>query len=239
MCEAFARNFGVFSDAAVVTARPQEEGGLLLGWTMAAAPRDSNVQMLEFSLSVFAKEIRTHLGPHWTPAAVLFSHARPPGSLKVYRSVFGRDPRFSQPWTGLLLDRQTVQTPLRGRESSARALAHRFVQLEERASEMPIAQQVQAVIRGLMPYAPCSLKDVSQAMGIGPRTLQIRLKRHGDSFVDIRDSVRADLASKYLQHSDLTAVRVAEILGYGDPTSLSRSFRRWHGRSIRQIRKSG
>jgi AraC-like DNA-binding protein len=51
--------------------------------------------------------------------------------------------------------------------------------------------------------------------------------------------VRADLASKYLRHSDLSAVRVAEILGYSDPTSLSRSFRRWHGRSIRQARKSG
>ena len=239
MCEAFARNFDVFSDAAVVTARAQDEGGLLLSWSMAAAPRDSNVQTLEFSLSLFAREIRRHLGTQWAPAAVLFGHARPPGSLKVYRTTFGCDPRFNQAWTGLLLDRQTVETPLRGRESSARALAHRFVQLEERASAMPIAQQVKAVIRGLMPYASCSLKDVSQAMGIGPRTLQIRLKRDGDSFVDIRDSVRADLASTYLNHSDLTAVRVAEILGYGDPTSLSRSFRRWHGKSIRQIRKPG
>ncbi len=237
MCEAFAHNFDVFSDVAVVTARPQRGGGLLLSWSMATTSIDSHVQMLEFALSVFAREIRSHLGVHWIPADVLFSHARSGGSLKLYRTMFGRNPRFNQAWTGLLLDRAPVDTPLRGRESSARALAHRVVELEERMVEMAIARQVEAVIRGLMPYAPCSLKDVSQAMGIGPRTLQIRLKRQGGSFVEIRDAVRSDLASKYLRHSDLTAIRVAEILGYGDPTSLSRSFRKWHGKSIRQVRK--
>jgi AraC-like DNA-binding protein len=237
MCEAFADNFDVFSDVAVVTARPQRGGGLLLSWSMTAPSIDSNVQMLEFALSVFAREIRSHLGAEWTPADVLLGHARPPGSLKLYRTVFGRDPRFNQAWTGLLLDRRTVEQPLRGRESAARALASRVVDLEERLSGKAIGRQVEAVIRGLMPYAPCSLRDVSQAMGIGPRSLQIRLKRHGHSFVEIRDAVRADLASKYLRHSDLTAVRIAEILGYGDPTSLSRSFRRWQGKSIRQVRK--
>jgi AraC-like DNA-binding protein len=239
MCEAFAQNFDVFSDVAVVTARPQRGGGLLLSWSMTATSIDSHVQMLEFALSVFAKEIRSHLGARWTPADVLFAHARAGASLKVYRTMFGRDPHFNQAWTGLLLDRRTVEQPLHGREPAARALANRVVDLEERGSGKAIGRQVEAVIRGLMPYAPCSLRDVSQAMGIGPRTLQIRLKRGGESFVDIRDAVRADLASKYLRHSDLTAVRVAEILGYADPTSLSRSFRRWHGRSIRQTRKSG
>lgn len=235
MCEAFAGNFDVYTDVAVVTARPQEGGGLLLSW-MSANAVESNVQMMEFAVSVVTREIRSHLGAQWTPADVLFSHARPPGSLKLYRTMFGRDPRFNQAWSGLLLDRRTVEQPLRGRESGARALATRVVELEERKSDMAIGRQVEAVIRGLMPYAPCSLRDVSQAMGIGPRSLQIRLKRSGQSFVEIRDAVRADLASKYLLHSDLTAMRIAEILGYGDPTSLSRSFRRWHGKPIRRVR---
>lgn len=236
MCEAFAHNFDVFSDVAVVTARPQEDGGLLLSWSMATPSVNSNVQMLEFALSVFAREVRTHLGSGWVPADVLFGHDRPPGSLKPYRATFGREPRFNQPWTGLLLDRRTVEQPLLGRESAARALASRVVELEERGAERSIAHQVEAVIRGLMPYGPCSLREVGQAMGIGPRTLQMRLKRRGASFVKLRDAVRADLASTYLRQSDLTAVRIAEILGYGDPTSLSRSHRRWHGTSIRQVR---
>ena len=76
MCEAFAHNFDVFSDVAVVTARPQEDGGLLLSWSMATPSVNSNVQMLEFALSVLAREVRTHLGSGWVTADVLFGHDR-------------------------------------------------------------------------------------------------------------------------------------------------------------------
>lgn len=237
MCEAFANNFDVFSDSASVTARTQRDGSLLLNWSVTVPDIDSAVQMLEFAVSVVAKEIRTRMGSSWTPSQVLFGHARPTGTLRVYRAVFGCDPLFNQPFDGLLIDSRTVATPLRGRATSARALARRVVELEDSIPDTAIAHRLEAVIRGLMPYAPCSLKDVSEAMGMGPRSLQIRLKRQGQSFVQIRDTVRSDLASKYLRHSNLTAQRVAEILGYGDSTSLSRSFRRWRGKSIRETRK--
>ena len=235
MCEAFASNFDVFSDSAVITAQRQE-GGLLLSWQLTAAGGESGVQILEFSLAVFANEIRMHTGRDWMPEAAMFSHPRPAGSLKLHRSLFGPGLCFNQAHNALLLDRRTVDTPLRGRDTTARALASRVVDLEARAPEKSIERRVEAVIRGLIPYAPWSLRDVSQALGIAPRSLQIRLKQRDSSFVDIRDAVRADLAAKYLRDSDLTAMRIAEILGYGDPTSLSRSFRRWHGKSIREVR---
>lgn len=238
MCEAFAHNFDLFSDTAVVTAK-RREGGLLLSWSLTTTQLDSEVQMLEFALALFAGEIRMHMSADWMPEAVLFGHARPPGSLKRYRAAFGSDIRFNQDHNALLLDRRTVETPLHGRDTTARALASRVVELEARVPEKAIGRRVEAVIRGLMPYAPCSLREVSQALGMSPRTLQVRLKQQGDAFVEIRDAVRADLAVKYLRHSDLAATRIAEILGYRDPTSLSRSFRRWHGKSMREVRKPG
>lgn len=238
MCEAFANNFDVFSDSASVTARPQTDGGLLLSWSVGLPDIDSAVQVFEFAVSVVAKEIRTRMGAAWTPSQVLFSHARPAGTLRVYRAVFGCDPLFNQAFDGLLIDGKTAEMPLRGRETSARALARRVVELEDSIPDTAVVHRLEAVIRGLIPYAPCSLKDVSEAMGMGPRSLQIRLKQQGSSFVKVRDAVRADLASKYLRHSDLTAHQIAEILGYGDSTSLSRSFRRWRGTSMREVRKN-
>ena len=45
------------------------------------------------------------------------------------------------------------------------------------------------------------------------RTLQLRLKKaRASPFVEIRDAVRSDLASKYLQHSNLSVVQIAEML---------------------------
>lgn len=110
--------------------------------------------------------------------------------------------------------------------------------LEEQPAEQSIACCVEAIIRALMPYAPCGVNDVGHALQMAPRTLHLRLKNADAlSFVAIRDAVRSDLASKYLRHSKLSVVQIAEILGYSDSTSLSRSFRKWNGRSLREVRR--
>ena len=73
-------------------------------------------------------------------------------------------------------------------------------------------------------------------MGVSVRSLQERLQAAGHSFRSIKDAVRRDLAGKYLKHSRMSATQVAGLLGYADLTSFSRSFRRWHGRSVRMTR---
>lgn len=235
MCEELADNFDLYSDAALVSLERLPDG-LLLSWTTTVGQHESEVQMAEFSLSVIASEIRTHLDRHWTPQAVLFRHARPAGPLPLHRAAFGSDIRFNQERNALLLGFETLAAPLKARGPAARALATRVVRLEEERSDTRLARNVEAVVRSLMPYAPCTVGEVSRALDVAPRTLQVRLQQQGTSFVRIRDAVRADLAAKYLRYSDLSAAQIAEILGYADPTSFSRSFRRWNGQSLRALR---
>lgn len=235
MCTELAENFDLYSDAAMVRLERTPEG-ILLDWSVTAGRIESDVQMAEFSLCVFANEIRSHLHPDWMPKAVLFRHAPRPGKRTPYRMAFGAHVRFNQERNALLLDERTWAAPLKARGSAARALASRVVRLEEERPGKRVAHSVEAVVRSLMPYAPCTIGEVSRALDLPARTLQFRLKQQGTSFTQVRDRVRADLASKYLRHSDLSAARIAEILGYADVTSLSRSFRRWHGISLRQQR---
>jgi AraC-like DNA-binding protein len=81
------------------------------------------------------------------------------------------------------------------------------------------------------------VQEVSRAMGWPVRTLQHRLQAGARSFKDIKDAVRADLALKYLRHSGLDLAEIAEILGYSELSAFSRSFRRWHGRTARSVRR--
>lgn len=236
MCAELADNFDLYTDAALVGVEPVNRGGALLTWSTTVGQHDSEVQMAEFALCVFAKEIRGHLHPGWMPSAVLFRHAQPPGGLALHRAAFGADIRFNQDRNALLLDRAALEAPLKGRGSAARALANRVVRLDEKQSDKQLAHNVEAVVRSLMPYAPCTIEEVSQALDLAPRTLQLRLQRQGTNFTRVRDAVRADLASKYLRYSELSATAIAEILGYTDPTSFSRSFRRWNGKSVREVR---
>lgn len=236
MCTELAENFDLYSDAAMVRLGRTAEG-ISLEWSVTAGRIESEVQMAEFSLCVFANEIRSHLHPDWMPRAVLFRHARPAGRHPLYRTAFGANVRFNQDRNCLLLDERTWTAPLKARGSAARALASRVIRLEEeRPSGKRVAHGVEAVVRSLMPYAPCTIGEVSRALDLPSRTLQFRLQQEGTSFTQVRDRVRADLASKYLRYSALSASRIAEILGYADVTSLSRSFRRWNGTSLRQQR---
>jgi AraC-like DNA-binding protein len=237
LCDELADNFDLYTDVAMVSVERLPHGGALLTWTTAAAQHDSDVQMAEFALSVIGRELRSHLSPQWRPAAAMFRHAKPAGSLAVHHATFGDDLRFNQDHNALLLDAATLDAPTTARGSSARALASRVVRLEAGHRDKHVARDVEAVVRSLMPYAPCTIGEVSRALDIASRTLQLRLKEEDTSFMRIRDAVRADLASKYLRYSDLTAAQVAEILGYATPTSFSRSFRRWNGQSLREQRR--
>ncbi len=71
-----------------------------------------------------------------------------------------------------------------------------------------------------------------------PRTLQRRLRDEGDSFEAIKDSVRRDVALRYLQQPNVSLVRVTEILGYSETSVLSRSCHRWFCASPRELRNA-
>ena len=205
MCTELAENFDLYSDAAMASIDRTPEG-MRLNWSATAGRIDSEVQMAEYALCVFANEIRSHLRPDWMPKAVLFRHARPPGRRTAYRKAFGANVRFNQDSNSLLLDESTWAAPLKSRGSAARALASRVVRLgDERPSGKRMAHSVEAVVRSLMPYAPCTIGEVSRALDLPSRTLQFRLQQQGTSFTQVRDIVRADLASKYLRHSELSA----------------------------------
>lgn len=236
MCEELVGNFDLYSSAAMMSFEPARGGGGLLNWTAAVGQAGSEVQMSEFALATFCNEIRSRCPPGWMPSAVLFRHAAPP-NLRLHRKLFGADLRFDQDRNALLLDRATLELPLQGRATHARALIRTVLRHEEEAAAGSVQARTESIVRALMPFAACGVGDVALAMGVAPRTLQERLQRQGLRFKQIKDAVRADLALKYLQHSTLSAAQIAEVLGYADQTSFSRSFRRWHGCSARELRR--
>jgi AraC-like DNA-binding protein len=84
---------------------------------------------------------------------------------------------------------------------------------------------------------PLSLDECAARLGVSPRTLRRRLEGRGMSYQGIVDDVRAGLARSYLESSRLSVETIAERLGFSEPTSFSRAFRRWTGMSPREFRK--
>lgn len=230
MCRTLAEHFALYSSSALTELRTVP-GGAILCWTSVAGLGESEVQTSEFALGAFRNQLREHLGAAWTPAGCLFRHRAPP-NLRLHREAFGTDLRFNQETNALILDRATLMRPLRAPAARTAEMITFAAERLRLASLRSERLRVEATIRALLPFRLAGIRDVSRALGLPPRTLQERLAREGVVFKALKESVRADLARKYLTDSTMSATAVAEMLGYADLSSLSRAFRRWHGRPI-------
>lgn len=234
-CRDLARNYDMYTDAALMSFEITKRGGLL-GWSAATGLTSSEVQIAEYALAVLLNEARSHAPLDWTPEAVHFRHEAPT-DLRVHRRVFGPNLRFNSGFNAIEIGNDVLDRPLRGGSPGPRALTRRMLRLRDDPLRSAMQLQVESLLRALLPYAPCGIKEVSESLGIPPRTLQARLKAERSSFRRIKESIRQDLTKQYLKYSGLPITEIADLLGYADPTSFSRSFRKWHGDSMRTMRQ--
>jgi AraC-like DNA-binding protein len=78
-------------------------------------------------------------------------------------------------------------------------------------------------------HALPAIARVAAVVGLSERALRRRLTAHGTSFRALTDEVVAPLAKRYLRESSLSVADVAERVGYSEPASFVRAFRRWTG----------
>lgn len=234
MFEDLAAHYDIFTSAAAISLEVTE-GGVFVGWDTTMARSQRSVQVVEFTLALLAHEVRQHAGEGWHPPAVLFRHTRP-RDLADHRRMLGPQLQFDQDRNALFMDTATLALPMNRRGLRARSLMKSWLRQETGAAK-GMAGRVEAIVRALLPFAPCTLEEVSRALGIAPRTLQEHLGDAGSSFKRIKDAVRADLALKYLRQSSLSLSEISEILGYAELSNFSRSFRRWHGQPASAVRR--
>jgi AraC-like DNA-binding protein len=91
---------------------------------------------------------------------------------------------------------------------------------------------VAATVRDVLLRDPSAIPDqsaVAAELFVSTRTLSRRLRQEGTSFRALRDEVRQVLSEQLLCQASMTTEQVAARLGYADPASFIRAFRRWKG----------
>jgi len=78
----------------------------------------------------------------------------------------------------------------------------------------------------------------ARLMAVAPRTLQRRLAEEGVSFQEIVDAGRRESAERLLGDASLTVSEVGYVLGFTEPSAFHRAFRRWHGVTPMQFRRT-
>lgn len=112
--------------------------------------------------------------------------------------------------------------------------------LEDMLEDLPnvdLAEQVKQRIRTLLSEKDISEELVAQPFNVSPRHLRRKLSEACTTYEKLLDEVRMELAIKLIQENRLNLGRIAFELGFLDPSSFTRAFRRWTNMSPTAFRE--
>lgn len=93
-------------------------------------------------------------------------------------------------------------------------------------------------ISWLLRSSHATLNETAAMLAMGPRTLQRKLKGNGTDFATLLAAVRAEIAVAYLSRDESQPIgQLAILLGYSEPSAVSRFLRETFGHDGRVLRQ--
>jgi len=185
----------------------------------------------------YAKDI-IHLDDR--PLKIWFEHDAPPEkkALDIYQQVFACEVAFNQQASGLLITREQLETPFpQANADILQALqqqaSHKLLEIDLHRS---LATQVKNRLRIMLNQSIPSRELIAEQLGMSSRTLQRQLNIEEQSYKDLLQEVREELARHYLKSTDLNLADIAKRLGFSEVRSFQRSYKAWTGRPPGQDR---
>jgi AraC-like DNA-binding protein len=90
-------------------------------------------------------------------------------------------------------------------------------------------ERVERLIADRLAHREAKLDTVATELGVSPRSLSRKLADLDTSFNGIVESLRKELARRYLQESNLSVTEIAFLLGYSEVSTFNHAFKRWTG----------
>lgn len=100
-------------------------------------------------------------------------------------------------------------------------------QIDRAVSTPETRAKVSHCLNELLPSGRATVEEVARELAMSKRTLQRRLSDEGTNWLEVLNEAREALAKHYLKTTDYGAAEVSFLLGFADPNSFFRAFRRW------------
>jgi AraC-like DNA-binding protein len=199
---------------------------------------DALRQPIDARLATILSFARELTGTEIVPLEVRFPYPRPIRYAEQQRFFLGTL-LFDQPDAALVLRQSDMARPVSTSDETLAGYLDRLAEevLGALSKQGSFEDEVRrAIWEGLSDGSP-SLRRSASRLGVSVRTLQRRLREEGTSFAAVLDAFRHDLALHLLRDRRLAIYEVAYLLGYSDPSTFYRAFRRWWGTSPHDFRK--
>jgi AraC-like DNA-binding protein len=171
------------------------------------------------------------------PLAVHFKHAAR-GDAAIYEAHFGCPVRFESGRDALLVSDASLDVPNRLGDATIAQFFDRHLEQElaKIADEANLGRRVRLAVSQLLSEGVPSVSLIASNLGMGARTLQRRLSDQGESFQNLVDQARRELAQQLLHETDYSLAEVAFLTGFAEQSGFTRAFKRWSGQTPRSYR---
>ena len=232
----FERYARIVSDALVVQ-REASDGGMWVRLDAAPALRAFR-PAADARLAALMAVCREITSASIVPLTVQFPYRRP-ADVQEYERFFRAPLEFGCLATAFLLAQSDLTRPV---VSSDHALTGYLDRLAEQTvsalgTERTTEDRVRRVLWTDLSAGDAHLDRTALLLGMSARALQRRLREEGTTFAEVLTKLRKDMAQPLLRDGRLAVSEVAFLLGYEDPSSFQRAFRRWSGVSPRAFRR--
>lgn len=155
----------------------------------------------------------------------------PPDYDEEYNDMFPCRHYFQQRETCLVFNTRYLGMPLvRDAQQLSDFLARApECLLAQYKSDNSFTGRIRRMLQSHNSIENLSLDDVAERLFTSPQTLRRRLKDEGNSWQDIKDSVRRDMAMYQLKQQETAVAEIAERLGFSEPSAFNRAFKKWTG----------
>jgi AraC-like DNA-binding protein len=183
-----------------------------------------------FTLGIFAKIIRSAVGPDWSGAEITLE-ADSSELRRDAAKVFGARCLFNGETNQIRLPAGLLDRPLSlagARAAPNHARLSRMV--ASRRRRISTSVRVKWQIFQDINESSFSQESVSRTLGMSSRTLRRKLAEEGRSFQSLLDECRMQLAAfEFLVRPDVSIAQTALRLGYSEHSTFTRAFLRWNG----------
>jgi len=166
---------------------------------------------------------------------VMLSRPTPP-HLEPYQEAFKIRMQFDSAHTAVVMPRRLLDHAVYGADKTLRTQLEMELESVFHSGEADILTRLRRILRVGLLRGKHSVADVSAQMGMSSRTLQRRLNESGVGFQEALDSTRFEFAQQLLANTRLSVGEIAGVIGYADPSNLTRQFVHWSGKAPNEWR---
>ena len=159
---------------------------------------------------------------------------------KMYRDLFRCPVRFSQKQNCLAVDAKYLDLPLVLSASEIGSLLEaqcaQLLGVANSSTSVGVAIKRHLILN---PGNYPTLAEMSALMALSPASLKRKLKAEGETYQGILDSIRKDLAIRFLSQTRLGAKEISYRVGFSNVHNFRRAFKAWTGLNPSHYQMSG